>query len=205
MKTLSRTALFALTLVISLSLATTAQAGRGWLENISGGHLSTPEPIRKIAHNGISMRRKETRSYLPAESKPYIDAKGNVWSGTAHSGQKPSYKGHAEPTPIGDNLYWTTNYSDPYGKPAPRFIRNLTTRNPQYRPQPQPYYGQPQFRRPPQPTPQQMRQMQQRRMFEAQIRMQNDIYRQQQQMLNQSIQQMNQAVQQHQYRRQFRR
>src|SRR6056297_3267323 len=37
----------------------------GWLSRATGGRLKTPEPIRKIAPNGISIRDRSTMSYIP--------------------------------------------------------------------------------------------------------------------------------------------
>lgn len=46
-------------------LAEFASESRGWVQNISGGRITTPDPIRKIAPNGISYTPpQESGSYL---------------------------------------------------------------------------------------------------------------------------------------------
>lgn len=82
-------------------------SAQGWLQKSTG--IRTPEPIRKIAPNGISKRRvEESTSHLQVYTPGHIDSNGNVWSGTSNSGGTNVIVGKATivPTPSGQ-AYWT--------------------------------------------------------------------------------------------------
>jgi hypothetical protein len=59
-------------------------------------------------------------SGLSVVSAPYIDANGNVFSGTGSTSSQPRYVGKATRTYMGNLCYWTSSYSDIYGRPAQR-------------------------------------------------------------------------------------
>ncbi len=101
MKRLLSTTLIAL--VSMTALAQSAQAG--WFEKATG--IRTPEPIRKIAPNGISYTPpKQAESYFYVHTDPYITADGKAYGGTSNSGQKPAYLGRASKIQSGNMLYW---------------------------------------------------------------------------------------------------
>ena len=155
---------------------------RGWFKDLTG--VSTPEPIRKIAPNGISMRMPEQTSGISVHSPPYIDANGIVWSGTSRSDQSRSRVGQATKRWIGNKQYWVSNYRNSTDRVKPRFIRNAPQQksNQQYKKAGQQQYPVSQL------TPQQKH----RQFLMQQRQMQNQLMQQQLQKFQQDMQQLNQ-------------
>ena len=65
----------ATTLVMGIAVSGSVSA-QGWLQRATGGRVSTPEPIRKIAPNGISMSRPNP-AHTASELKPIPSSNGS--------------------------------------------------------------------------------------------------------------------------------
>ena len=102
-------------LALALGLAATENAQAGWLEKATGGKVSTPEPIRKIAPNGIRLGRipQESPSYIAVITPAFIDNQGRIWSGSSRGGSRGHVMRQAKIQHNGaGQAYWV----DPKGK-----------------------------------------------------------------------------------------
>ena len=178
MKILSRTVLLAA--AVAALFCQTATVEAGWFKDLTG--VSTPEPIRRIAPNGLSFRPKESGGYkLPMESKPYIDSDGNAWSGTRHSGENPANWGPAREVVINGSRYWVHGNTKRYIGPAQQY-------------QQQNYLRQQQIAQQRQMQHQQRLQQQRQQLFQQQMMMQRQINQRQHNFMRQSLNNFNNAM-----------
>lgn len=133
---------------------------------------------------------KEAESYFQVESKPFIDANGNVYSGTRHSGQTPAYLGKAQKRQINGSVYWVW-----------KSLRRRIGSAPQYQQQ-QNVARQREIERQRQiQTQQQQQRWRQQQMFQQNLIRQQQLNQQYYNTMQQSINNINNAFQQLQYRR----
>jgi hypothetical protein len=102
---------------------------QGWLQKATG--VKTPDPIRKIAPNGLSIGKGQestsgTMEYIP----PRIDSNGDVWSGTGNSNHSQTKIGKARPVlDSNGRAYWRYENLTPVR--APKYDRLASNKNTQ--------------------------------------------------------------------------
>jgi hypothetical protein len=114
------TTTLAFTFLMSLSAWRCQPASaEGLFQRTTG--IRTPEPIRKIAPNGLKVfKGEQSTSSLMVVSPPRIDSSGRVWSGTGNTGQSAQVVGTASiKRNTKGEAYWTSNYRDIYGTAQP--------------------------------------------------------------------------------------
>ena len=91
-------------------------ANRGWFSDATG--ISTPDPIRKIAPNGLSTGHGgETHSNLMVVTPPWIDTHGNIYGGSGNTGGSNGRVGRAKlQFTSSGKAYWVSDYRDGYGR-----------------------------------------------------------------------------------------
>jgi hypothetical protein len=91
-------------------------ASRGWFSDATG--FETPDPIRKIAPNGISIGgRQPNGSSISVMTPPSIDRHGNIRRGSSSGGDGGDIVGKAQLQYSSSGAaYWVSNYSNYNGR-----------------------------------------------------------------------------------------
>ena len=132
-----------LTILIFLVSDAPQVRAQGWFQKATG--LKTPDPIRKIAPNGISISPKASQNHstLSVISPPYIDVNGNVYAGSGNANPSRRLVGRANVyyrqangtwstfTTTSGEAFYRSSYRDRYGTPiarrAPQHDRRINT------------------------------------------------------------------------------